>query len=185
MNTQLPEDFDPESQEGNSWELLPDDEYAAEIVEAAVAQPKSGDGYYIALVWKIIDGPYEGRQIWQRITFLHSSEQAQTIGRKTLKDLCTALGVTEHVEDVEIFLYKSARIKLGIEKDKSGQYDDKNKVKRILPLAAPDQPSQPSPPAQSAPSPAKVATKPAASAPKPTTKPATARPAGAAPWHQG
>jgi Protein of unknown function (DUF669) len=180
MNTQLPEDFDPESQEGNSWELLPDDEYTAEIVEAAVAQPKSRDGYYIALVWKITDGPYEGRQIWQRITFLHSSEQAQTIGRKTLKDLCAALGVTEHVEDVEIFLFKPARIKLGVEKDKTGQYDDKNRVKRILPLAASDQPS---PPAQSAPSPAKVATK--ASAAKPTAKPATARPAGAAPWHQG
>jgi len=180
MNTQLPEDFDPESQEGNSWGLLPEDEYAAEIVEAAVAQPKSGDGYHIALTWKISQGEYEGRQIWQRITFLHSSEQAQTIGRKTLKDLCTALGVTEHIEDVEIFLYKSARIWLGVEKDKSGQYDDKNKVKRILPLAAPDQPS---PPTQSAPSPAKVAAKPAAA--KPTTKPATARPAGAAPWHQG
>ena len=182
MTTQLPEDFDPESQEGNSWELLPDDEYTAEIVEATVAQPKSGDGYYVALVWKIAEGEYEGRQVWQRITFLHSSETAQTIGRKTLKDLCAALGVTEHVEDVEVFLFKSARIKLGVERDKSGQYDDKNKVKRILPLAAPDQPS---PPAPSLPSPAKVATKLAASAAKPTAKPATARPAGAAPWHQG
>jgi Protein of unknown function (DUF669) len=183
MPTQLPENFDPENQEGNSWELLPDGEYIAEIIEATVQQPKSGDGYHIALTWKIVDGPHEGRgRVWQRITFLHSSEQAQTIGRKTLKDLCGALGINEQVEDVEVFLFKPARIKLGIEKDKSGQFDDKNRVKRILPLAATDQPS---PPAQSVPSPpAKVATQLAASAAKPTMKP-TARPAGAAPWHQG
>ena len=90
MTTQFPETFDPETQEGNSWELLPVDEYVAQVVEASVQQPNSGDGYYLALTWKIIEGDFEGRQVWQRITFLHSSEQAQTIGRKTLKDLCVA-----------------------------------------------------------------------------------------------
>ena len=44
MTTQLPETFDPDSQEGNTWDLLPVGEYAATIVEAAVHQPKSGDG---------------------------------------------------------------------------------------------------------------------------------------------
>jgi hypothetical protein len=99
MPTQLPQNFDPDSQEGNSWDLLPADEYLAQIVEASVQPPRNGDGYYVALTWRIIDGPYEGRQVWQRITYLHSSEQAQTIGRKALKDLCIALGVTEHVEE--------------------------------------------------------------------------------------
>ena len=70
--------------------MLPVGEYVAQIVEASIQQPNSGDGYYLALTWKIIEGDYEGRQVWQRITYLHSSEQAQTIGRKTLKDLCVA-----------------------------------------------------------------------------------------------
>ena len=61
------------------------------------------------------------RQVWQRITFLHSNEQAQTIGRKTLKDLCVALDVNEQVNDAEVFLFKPARIRLGIEKDKQGR----------------------------------------------------------------
>jgi hypothetical protein len=141
MSTQLPETFDPETQQGNSWELLPDGDYVAEIVEAGVLSPKNGDGYYLALTWKVVEGDYEGRQVWQRITYLHSSDQAQTIGRKTLKDLCTSLGVNEHVEDVEVFLFKPAKIKIGVEKDKAGQYDDKNKVKRILPLDPPAQPA--------------------------------------------
>jgi hypothetical protein len=167
MSTQLPEDFNPETQEGNSWDLLPDGEYTAQIVEAAVVQPKSGDGFHIALTWKISEGEFESRQIWQRITFLHSSEQAQIIGRKSLKDLCAALGVTEHVEDVAVFLFKPARIRVGIERDKSGQYDDKNKVKRILPLEAPTQ---------------TAAAKPITPKPVPQSKPATG-PGGGTPWH--
>jgi hypothetical protein len=171
MPTEFPEIFDPETQEGNSWDPLPVDEYVAQIVEASVLQPKSGDGWYLRLTWKITEGDYEGRQVWQRIIFAHSNEQAQTIGRKTLKDLCVALDVNEQVNDAEVFLFKPARIRLGIEKDEQGLYLDQNKVSRILPRepkpAGPEQPAKP------------VAATKVASAAK-TPKPA---PAGPAPWH--
>jgi len=174
MSTQFPETFDPATQEGNAWDVLPVGEYVAQIVEASIQQPNSGDGYHLALTWKIIKGDYEGRQVWQRITYLHSSEQAQTIGRKTLKDLCDALGVNEQVKDAEVFLFKPVRIRLGIERDKQGVYPDKNRISRILPLEAkseePEQPEQPAKP---------VAATKVASAAK-TSKPA---PAGPAPWH--
>ena len=173
MSTQFPETFDPTTQEGNSWDVLPVREYVAQVVEASIQQPNSGDGYYLALTWKI-EGDYEGRQVWQRITYLHSSEQAQTIGRKMLKDLCVATGVAEQVDDAEVFLFKPVRIRLGIERDKQGVYPDKNRISRILPLEAkseePEQPEEPAKPG--------AATK-VASAAK-TSKPA---PAGPAPWH--
>jgi hypothetical protein len=171
MSTQFPETFDPETQEGNSWDLLPVGEYVAQVVEASIEKPNSGDGYYLALTWKIVEGDYEGRQVWQRITCWHSSEQAQTIGRKTLKDLCVATGVAEQVDNAEVFLFKPVRIRLGIERDKQGVYPDKNRISRILPLEAkskePEQPAKP------------VAATKVASAAK-TAKPA---PAGPAPWH--
>ena len=172
MSTQFPETFDPETQEGNSWDLLPVGEYVAQVVEASIQKPNSGDGYYLALTWKIIEGDYEGRQVWQRITYLHSSEQAQTIGRKTLKDLCVATGVAdEQVDNAEVFLFKPVRIRLGIERDKQGVYPDKNRISRILPLEAKsEEPEQPAKP---------VAGTKVASAAK-TSKPA---PAGPAPWH--
>src|SRR6516165_6492361 len=119
MSTQFPETFDPATQEGNAWDVLPVGEYVAQIVEASIQQPNSGDGYHLALTWKIIKGDYEGRQVWQRITYLHSSEQAQTIGRMTLKDLCVATGVAEQqVDNAEVFLFKPVRIRLGIEREK-------------------------------------------------------------------
>jgi hypothetical protein len=134
MSMEFPETFDPDTQEGNSWDLLPDGEYVAQAIEAKVAQPQSGDGYGLTLTWRILEGDYEGRQIWQYITYLHSSEQAQSIGRKTIKDLCVAFGVNEHIENAEVFLFKPARIRVGIERDKNGVYDDKNKIKRVMAL---------------------------------------------------
>ncbi len=176
MATQLPETFDPENQEGTDWELIPVGEYPATIIEIGVAQPRSGDGYYIAITWKIDEGDYENRQVWQRITFVHSSEQAQTIGRKQLKDLCNATGLAgEHVENVEVFFMKRAKIKLGIERDKDGIYNDKNKVTRILPIdpQAPQSPQQ-----QPTPKPAG----PNATAAKPQPQPKAAA-AAKKPWH--
>ena len=175
MSTQFPETFDPETQEGNSWELLPVNEYVAQIVEASVQQPKSGDGCYLALTWKIIVGELEDRQLWQRITFVHSSEQAQTIGRKTLKDLCVALDVNEQVGDAGVFLFKPARIRVGIEKDKQGLYPDKNRISRILPLEA--KPAEPEQPAQAT---AAKASSPVAATRAPKS---TAGPGAPAPWH--
>jgi Protein of unknown function (DUF669) len=168
MTTQFPETFDPTTQEGNSWDVLPVGEYVAQVVEASIQQPNSGDGYHLALTWKIIEGDYEGRQVWQRITYLHSSEQAQTIGRKTLKDLCVATDVAEQVDDAEVFLFKPVRIRLGIERDKQGVYADKNRISRILPLSAEtEQPTKPVTPATKAAA--------ATAAPK--------GPGGPAPWH--
>jgi Protein of unknown function (DUF669) len=171
MSTQFPETFDPETQEGNSWDVLPLGEYVAQIVEASIQQPKTSDGYYLALTWKVIEGEFEGRQVWQRITYLHSSEQAQSIGRKTLKDLCVAADVAEQIDDAEVFLFKPVRIRLGIETDKQGVYPDKNKVSRILPLdTKPGETGQPGKPAI-------PATKAAAATAAPRG------PAGPAPWH--
>ena len=45
-----------------------------------------------------------------------------------------ASAIGEHVENVDVFLFKRAKIKVGVERDKDGVYDDKNKVMRILPL---------------------------------------------------
>jgi hypothetical protein len=171
MYTELPEPFDPNQQQGSTWELIPVGEYPASIVEIGVMQPQSGNGYYIALTWKIDEGDYDGRQIWQRVTFVHSSEQAQAIGRKQLKDLTVACGIAEHIENVDVFLFKRCKIKVGVERDKNGVYDDKNKVMRILPLAD----TVPPMPVPAVPKPPTPAT--------PAPKPQAAKPAGGKPWH--
>ena len=124
----------------------------------------SGNGSLINLQWAILTGDYENRMVFQNITFIHrTSEQAQSIGRRMLKDLCDAIGLSGAVTDTAVLCFKPAKIRVGIERDKHGVYPDKNKVNRIMPLD-----DAPAPPA---PAPAAVAAKSATQQGK------------AAPWH--
>jgi Protein of unknown function (DUF669) len=175
--TSLPETFDPATQEGTTFDVVPIGTYVAQIRDAEVFQPKTGDGHQIGLTWQITEGEYAGRYVWQRITFLHSNSQAMTIGRKQIKDLCDATGVSEQVTDVTVFKFIPCRIKVGIEKDKQGIYPDKNRVARILPLDA----EAKSTPVQAKPTP--VQAKPQTPNIKSEAKPATGN-GPAKPWQK-
>jgi hypothetical protein len=131
----LPEFFDPSQEEGSSANLLPVGIYLAQIIEAAVTVPQSQDGYGINLNWEVTAGDCEGRRIRQRITFQHSSNAAQTFGRREFKDLCDACGITKGFNSVEPLKFIRCKIRIGIEKDKNGIYDDKNKVTRVWPAS--------------------------------------------------
>jgi Protein of unknown function (DUF669) len=57
--------FDPSKEEGSHFNLIRPGNYVAEIIEAEIKQPQSGDGHMLAITWRISEGDYEGRQIWE------------------------------------------------------------------------------------------------------------------------
>jgi hypothetical protein len=165
--------FDPSQQEGSNFEPFPAGYYTAEIIDATISQPKSGDGHMLVLTWRITEGDYENRQVWQQLCYQHSNPTAQDIARRMLKDICTALDLNEQISDPEVFKFKPAKVKVVVEIDKYGQYDDKNVIKRVKPLTETDNEAQEAKPAPAAPK----------TAAKPAPKPAGNGP-GAAPWKQ-
>jgi hypothetical protein len=60
-----------------------------------------------------------------------------------LKDICIALGIGEQITDPEVFKFKPMRVRIGIQVDKSGRYDDSNKISRVQSLE--DDPAEPTP----------------------------------------
>jgi hypothetical protein len=164
--------FDLETQEGSSFELIPPGAYAAEIIEAEIGQPRSGDGHMLSLTWRIVDGEYEGRQVWQTLCYQHSNAQTQDIARRMMKDICIALAINEQVTDPEVFKFKSAQVRIGIRPDKFGQFDARNFIKRVQTSADAE------PPPPTAPKPPKTV---ASSQSKPAVKPANTG-LGPAPW---
>jgi Protein of unknown function (DUF669) len=129
----LPEGFDPSQETAAGFDPLPPGEYSAVVIDAGVKTPKSGAGYMLSVQYKVTDGEHEGRSVFQTIVFQHLNETAQRIGRSTMKSLCDACGLRAVVSDTDEFLMKPVRLKLGIEKDKNGVYDDRNRVQKILP----------------------------------------------------
>jgi uncharacterized protein DUF669 len=133
----FPEPFVPENEKDISFDVIPAGKYQAEVVDASIAAMKNGKGTLLCLSWVVTTGEYEGRHVFQNIVHTHTeSPHSMTIGRGHIKALCTACGIIGPVTNVDVFQYKPCLIQVGIEKDKSGEYPDKNKVTRIIPLVA-------------------------------------------------
>jgi Protein of unknown function (DUF669) len=141
----LDDAFDVENEEGTPpIELLPKGKYTAEIIEASAKLTKAGNAKMVNLKWAITEGEFEARLVFQSIIIRHDdSTEAQLWGRRKFKDVCAACGITGRVTDLEVLLYKSCTICIGIEHDKGGQYPDKNKISRVLPLVAGPRPGKP------------------------------------------
>src|SRR6516165_4966360 len=105
--------FDFSQYEGSTYDLLPIGIYSAQIIEAEVTVPQSQDGQGVQVVWAITDGEYAGRRVWQHITITHSNLQAQDIGRRQLKDLCIACGITSGISNPKPFKYVPCKIRVG------------------------------------------------------------------------
>jgi hypothetical protein len=179
MSTELPETFDTGQETGNSWELLAPGEYVAQIIETSVAPLKSGNGTGVTLVWQILEGDCTNRQLWQNVVYIHTSEISQSIGRRMIKDLCVALGIDVAVKDASVFLHQPCRIRVVVEKDKEGRYNDKNRVVRISAFDSEAAEARTSAAAQSS-QPRPVMPEPS----RPATAASVARPARSVPWRR-
>ena len=130
--------FETGKEEGSKFDLIPSGKYKAEAIDASVSPTKNKKGQMLNLSFQITqEGEYQARYVFSHILFQHESAEAQRIGRQKIKDLCVACGITENVTDVTVFCYKPILLQVGVERDASGEYPDKNKVARFLPLPPP------------------------------------------------
>ena len=90
-------DIGPDSGEGFS--LIPEGKYMAKVTDSKLSPTKAGNGHILELTWQIQSGPHERRLIWDKITLIHTSQQAQEIGRKQWKKALRAAGVEHSPQD--------------------------------------------------------------------------------------
>lgn len=121
--------FNPDAVADEERELLPGGMYVAHVIESDVVAAKTGSGQLLNLTWEIVDGPCAKRRVWDRINIQNANAQAQEIGQRQLKRLCTAVGHAGVLTDSEQLHFKPHRIRVAVETDSSGQYPPKNVVK--------------------------------------------------------
>jgi Protein of unknown function (DUF669) len=138
MTTKLNEAFDVENEEGGGqFDVLPAGKYNADLMQVEVVTLKSGKGQAVKMNWCIYDGDYEGRWLFDQVIIQHESAEAQKFGKRKFKDVCVACGITAPISDVSVLLHKRCALDVGIEKDKTGEYSDKNRIRRVMPYASP------------------------------------------------
>lgn len=122
FNTQeLPENS------GVDFTPIPAGWYDASITEADLKQTKAGNGQYINLRYDITGPEYQGRVVFGMINIQNPSQKAEDIGRAQLGELLRAIGLPR-VGDTDELIGHNVSIKVKIQKDKNGEYEDKNIV---------------------------------------------------------
>ena len=84
------------------FEPVPAGKYLAVIVDSRTKQTKNGAGEYLQLEFEIVDGPYKGRKVWERLTLRHPNETTVKIAKANLSAICRAVGVMKPNDSVEL-----------------------------------------------------------------------------------
>lgn len=82
-------------------EALPAGDYPVVITDSGMKIAKSG-GEYLELVLQVIDGPYCNRLVWDRIILSNPSPKAVEIGKRTLSQICHAVGLLQVQDSAQL-----------------------------------------------------------------------------------
>lgn len=167
--------FDANTVEPSNFDVFPAGKYLAQIVASEMRPTKDGRGQYLFLELDILEGPFAGRKLFDRLNLVNDNPDTVDIATRTLSSICRATGQMQ-VKDSEqlhlIPLIADVRVR-----PPKGQYGESNSI-RYLPRNA-------AAPATRAPGAYASAPAPA-TAPAPQPQPATpvAPAAGGLPWQR-
>lgn len=108
---------------------LPKGTYNVSLYDCALRASKSG-GEYINMQFRVIDGEYEGRVIFDIINTKSASAKAVEIGLQRLKDFADATGLPDQFNLSDM---QGQKLSVYVKIEQSAQYGDKNKVTSYMP----------------------------------------------------
>ena len=167
--------FDAANVDPNAgFEVYPAGKYLAQIVASEMRPTKDGRGQYLFLELDILEGPFAGRKLFDRLNLVNDNPDTVDIATRTLSSICRATGQMQ-VKDSEqlhlIPLIADVRVR-----PPKGQYGESNSIRYLPRNAAASAPATRAPAAY-------------ASAPAPTAQPVqpvapVVPPAGGLPWQR-
>ena len=130
-----------------SRDAIPSGTYEAVVTDSEMKATKNGLGMGINLTFEILsEGPAKGRKVFAWINYEHPKVEAQRIGREELASLCTAVGIANLDDTVQLHNLPLL-ITVGLDKNDP----TRNVIKAYKPKAAqPAQAAQKSPQAAGA-----------------------------------
>lgn len=127
--------------------------YKVVMDKSEMKPTKDGTGQRLEMQFKIIDGQYAGRKIFEGLNLVNSNPVAQEIAYKQLSAICHAVNVLVAQDSSQLHNIP-LQVKVNL-KPASGQYEAKNEVKaykninevvQAAPVAAPGAPASFAPP---------------------------------------
>lgn len=86
--------FDFTDVQEQSFDALPEGDYAVAVVDCEFKDSKAGNEY-LKIQFKVLEGNHENRTIWDNYNVFHSDDKVRNIAMGQLKTLLKHNGVTE------------------------------------------------------------------------------------------
>lgn len=106
--------------------LVPEAKYLVHIIASDMKVTKDRTGQYLQVEMEILEGPFIGKKVFDRLNLQNNSDQTVQIAQRTLSQICHAVGVMS-VSDSEQLHARRMIIDVRVEKGK-GNYRDQNRV---------------------------------------------------------
>lgn len=129
--------------QGNS--PIPPGEYNIKIINSEYKESRSGNGGYLRMQYKVVDGPMIGRSVFDNLNLWHSDQKTREISQSRLKAIAKAIRHPNpsFIRNTDELIGHQMNIRVSIK-------DDFNNVKAYKESMA--QPSIPQPQTQTPPS---------------------------------
>jgi hypothetical protein len=130
-------------------EVLPPGRYPAQIVKTDIRLTKDGMGQYLHVEMEVLEGPYKGRKLFDRLNLVNANTQTVEIAQRTLSAICHATGRMQVQDSEELHLIPFLAV-VQVQPPKNG-YGETNKVRyqpleRTTPAPQTAQPPRPAAP---------------------------------------
>ena len=115
----IPGGFDASQVDPNvAPEPIPNGKYVVIIKESELKATSDGQGQLLALTLEIMEGPFKGRKLYDRLNLVNKSAEAVRIARGQLSAIFRSVGVMQPRDTVELHnLPLVAVVKVGKRKD--------------------------------------------------------------------
>ena len=155
--------YDETASSADQFDILPEGTYQAQIIDAKVEDISRQNDYgqCLVLTWEIVGSNADGRRVWQRINLfaerMNNLQKVREIANAQFAKVRASLGFqTPETPNGKPFsgntddlLQRQCTIKVGVKRDKNGQYGDQNTVTPVVGVSsAPARPTPAAPAAQ-------------------------------------
>jgi hypothetical protein len=111
---------------GAGLPLVPPGKYLVHMVASEMRPTKDGTGNFLYVEFDILEGPYQGWKLVDRLNLINPNPQTVQIAQRTLSAICHAVGVMS-VNDSNQLHARRMAVDVRVEEGK-GQYRDSNRI---------------------------------------------------------
>jgi hypothetical protein len=122
--------FDPSTvQAERSFDPIPAGDYLAIIMDSDVVATKAGDGTILKLTFQVVDGPMQGRLVFDNLNIENRNPAATEIAQSRLGSICKSIGLSGPLQDSAVLHNQPLMIRVDVKNDP--QYGAKNRIKSV------------------------------------------------------